>query len=108
MGGIEDHRRAGRLGHDRQRAHVRDEGVVAEARAALGDEDIAVAGAGDLGDDMLHVPGREELPLLDIDDAVRSGRRRPGDRSAGRGRPGFADMSTASATRRIAQAHARR
>ena len=52
----------------------RDERVVAEARAALGDEDVRIAGADDLGDHVLHVPGREELPLLDVDDAPGSRR----------------------------------
>ena len=66
---IEDHRRAGR-GEHRQRAHVGDERVVAKRCAALGEEHIRIAGARDLGDDVLHVPGRQELPLLDVHDAA--------------------------------------
>ena len=68
------------LRKDRQRAHVGDERVVAEGRAALGDEHVRVAGAGDLGDDVRHVPGREELALLDVDG--RAGLRR-GDQQIG-------------------------
>ena len=74
MGRVEDHRRA-RLGEDRQRAHVGDERVVAERHAALGDQDVRVARADDLGDHVLHVPGREELPLLDVDRLAGRGRR---------------------------------
>ena len=66
MGGVEDHRRAG-LGQDRQRAHVGDQRVVAERHAALGDEHVRIAGAEQLGHHVLHVPGREELALLDVD-----------------------------------------
>ena len=40
---VEHHRHA-LLAHDRERAHVDDEVVVAEARAALGDDDARVAG----------------------------------------------------------------
>ena len=72
MGGIEDHRRAGPC-EDRQRAHVGDERVVAERGAALGDQHIRIAGAGDLGDDVRHVPGGEELALLDVDDLAGVG-----------------------------------
>ena len=66
MGGVEHHGIAG-LGHDRQAAHVGDQRVVAEADAALADQDVAVAGACDLGHHVLHVPGGEELALLDVD-----------------------------------------
>ena len=55
--------------HHRKRAHVDDQVVIAEARAALGDDDARVAGVDDLRDRVLHVVGREELPLLDVDDA---------------------------------------
>ena len=51
---------------------------------------VGIAGAGDLGDDVLHVPGREELALLDVDDPAGLRRRRPAGRSGGRGRPGSA------------------
>ena len=67
MGGVEDHGRSGLARHDRQRPHVDDERIVAEARPPLGDEHVAGAGVVELRDDVLHVPGREELPLLDID-----------------------------------------
>ena len=75
MGGVEDHRRAGGARQDRQRAHVRHQGVVAERCAALGDQNITVAGAGDLGNDIRHVPRRQELALLDVDDFSGRGRR---------------------------------
>ncbi len=89
MRGVEHHRRAERR-HDRQRPHVGDQRVVTEGSAALGHQHIGIAGAGDLGDDVLHVPGREELALLDVDDACRYGRRRRAGRSGGTGRPGSA------------------
>ena len=44
----------------------------------------------ELGDDVLHVPGREKLPLLDIDRPPGLRPRRPEDRSGGRGRREFA------------------
>ncbi len=53
--------------HHRERAHVHDQVVVAEGRAALGHEDALVAGAGDLGDRVAHVARRQELALLDVD-----------------------------------------
>ncbi len=74
MGGIEDHRRA-RLGEDGQRAHVGDERVVAEGDAALGQEHVGIAGADELRHHILHVPGGEELPLLDVDGLARARRR---------------------------------
>ena len=49
MGGVENHRRAGRARHDRQRAHVGHQRVVAERCAALGQQDVRIAAAGDLG-----------------------------------------------------------
>ena len=72
---VEDDRDA-QLAHDRKRAHVHDEVVIAEARAALGHDDARVARLDDLGDRVLHVVGREELALLDVDDAagLRGGR----------------------------------
>ena len=65
---VVDHRVAERAQH-RKGAHVHDQVVVAEARAALGDDDLLVAGGGDLGDDVAHVGRREELSFLDVDDA---------------------------------------
>jgi hypothetical protein len=72
MGGVEDHRVAG-FGHDRQGAHVVDQGVVAKADAALGQQHVGVAGVGHLGGDVLHVPGRQELALLDVDRTAGAG-----------------------------------
>ena len=63
---VEHDRRAEAL-HDRDRAHVGDERVVAEAGAALAGHDVRVTGAGDLGDHVLHVPRRQKLTLLDVD-----------------------------------------
>ena len=74
MGGVKDHRRAGVLRHDRQRAHIRYQRVVAERHAALGDQHVGIAGAGQLVDDIGHVPGRQKLALLDVDHLA--GRRR--------------------------------
>ena len=65
---------------DRQRSHVGDQRVVAEAGAALGDQHIASARLGQLGDDVLHVPRREKLPLLDVH---RPPRARGGDQQVG-------------------------
>ena len=65
-----EHDRHAQLAHHRKRAHVDDEVVVAEAGAALGDEHARVAGVDDLRDRVLHVVGREELALLDVDDAA--------------------------------------
>src|SRR3546814_15947701 len=42
VGGVEHHRAAG-VAHYRQRAHVADQVVVAEAGAALADHDVGVA-----------------------------------------------------------------
>lgn len=55
--------------HDRQRSHVDDEIVIAEAGAALGEEDSGVAGGGDLFDCVLHVFRRDELAFFDVDGA---------------------------------------
>src|SRR5215475_2042203 len=65
MGGVEDHWRSG-LGEDWKCAHVGHERVVAKGHAAFSDEDIGVARANDLGHHILHVPGCEELALLDV------------------------------------------
>ncbi len=66
MGGVEDHGRARGARQDRQRAHVRHEGVVAERRAALGHQHVGIAAAGDLGHHVRHVPRGQELALLDV------------------------------------------
>src|SRR2546423_1282079 len=49
------------------RAHGERQVVEAEAEATLADEDLLVAGASRLLDDVLHLPGREELALLDVE-----------------------------------------
>ena len=72
VGGIEDHGAAD-LGHDRQRAHVDHQRVVAERGAPLGDEHVGVAASRDLGDHVLHVPGRQELALLHLHRAAGLG-----------------------------------
>ncbi len=73
MRGVEDHRRAGGAREDRQRAHVGDEGIVTEGRPTLGHQHVGIAGRGNLGDDVRHVPRRQELSLLDVDDASGRG-----------------------------------
>ncbi len=62
---IHDHRPAGPR-HDRQAAHVGDKGVVAKADPTFRQQDAPVAGAGDLVGDVGHVPGGQELALLDV------------------------------------------
>ena len=77
-----EHDRARRLAHDREAAHVGDEIVVAEARAALAHQKIvrrntrSLGGGARLGDDVDHVARREELPLLDVDRLTRCRHRR--------------------------------
>src|SRR6187551_189024 len=71
---VEDHR-CSHLDEDRQRAHVRNERVVAEGDAAFGHQHIWVAGTNDLGHDILHVPWRKELTLFDVDYFARAARR---------------------------------
>src|SRR5690606_2998475 len=66
VGGVVDHRAAG-VAHHRQRAHVADQVVVAEAGAALAHHDLIVAGRLRLFHHRLHVPRRLELALLDVD-----------------------------------------
>ncbi len=78
--------------HHRERAHVDDEVVVAEARAALGDDHARVAGIDDLRDGVAHVVGREELALLDVHDA-------PGPRGRDE-QVGLAERNAGSAGRR--------
>jgi hypothetical protein len=64
--GVEDHGTAG-VAHDRQRAHVGHEVVVAEGSAALAHHDVVgAARLARLVHHVLHVGGREELALLDV------------------------------------------
>jgi len=67
VGAVEDDRGEG--AHGRQRAHVDDEVVVAEAGSALGEGDTLVAALANLLDGVPHVPGGDELALLDVDGA---------------------------------------
>ena len=68
MGAIKDHRRE--FAHDGERAEVDDQGVVAEACAALREEDTLVAGGAYLFDGVVHIPWSDELALLYVDSAA--------------------------------------
>ena len=57
--------------HDGEAPHIDDEVVIAERRAALRQQNLVAAALVELVDDVAHVVGREELALLDIDDAAR-------------------------------------
>src|SRR5437879_3170780 len=75
MGGVEHHRAAG-VAHDGERAHVGNQVAVAEGEASLANENIFLFGSFScFVDDVLHLFGREELALLDVD--------RPAGRSHG-------------------------
>ena len=86
---VENHRNA-LLAHHRKATHVDDQVVVAEARAALGDDDARITRGGDLRDGVLHVVGREELALLDVDDPTGLAPRRRSGRSGATGTRGSA------------------
>ena len=63
-----EHDRASGVAHDRERAHVGDQVVITERRAALAHEMLSVPLAAlRLGDNLFHVVRREKLPLLDVD-----------------------------------------
>ena len=47
--------------------------MISERYAAFGDDHAMIAGVSDLGNRMPHVLGREELSLLDVDDASGRG-----------------------------------
>ena len=49
------------------RAHVGNQIIVTETRAAFAYQDILIADFLGLGDHVLHIPGREKLTLLDVD-----------------------------------------
>ena len=68
MGAVKDDRR--QFPHDRQRAKIHDQVVVAEGGAALSEEDALVACGAKLFDGVRHVPGGDELALLYIDGAA--------------------------------------
>ena len=75
MRGVEHHRAAG-AAQDRQRAHVADQIVVAEREAALAHQDAApLPVRARLVDHVPHLPGRQELALLDVDRACPARRR---------------------------------
>ncbi len=65
---VEDDRHA-QSAHQRKGAHVDDQIVIPEGRAAFGDEHAVVAAVLHLRDRMTHVERREELSLLDVDRA---------------------------------------
>src|ERR1700730_6455276 len=58
------------LAHDRKRAHIHDEVVIAKTRAALRQKDLCITCLAALFHSMPHVPRRHELSLLDIDRAA--------------------------------------
>ena len=62
-------------GHDRERAHVDHEVLVAEGRAALGLPHLARAAVAELGGHVRHLRRREELPLLHVHHPAGGGRR---------------------------------
>ena len=70
-----EHDRVAELAQHRERPHVHDQVVVAEADAALGQEQRVVAFARHLGDHVPHVAGRQELALLDVHRLAGAGRR---------------------------------
>ncbi|MNC88444.1 hypothetical protein D3C83_42590 [compost metagenome] len=66
-----EHDGVAELAQHRQRPHVDDEIVVAEADAPLGHEHVPVARAGHLGNGVAQVVRREKLSLLDVDRSTR-------------------------------------
>ena len=71
VGGVEDHRIA-ELAHDHQRAHIGNQIIIAKGSAALGEQNLIVAGGEDFVEHVAHVPGREKLPFLYVDDFSRA------------------------------------
>jgi len=59
----------GERAHSREAAKIHYKIVVAEAGATLGEKDAPVAGGANFFDGVGHVPGGDELALLDIDGA---------------------------------------
>ncbi len=72
MGHVEYHRASG-LAHDREAAHIDHEIVVPKTGSALRQENVLVSGSTSLVDGVSHIPGCEELPLLDVDRLSGSG-----------------------------------
>jgi len=67
MRGVKNNRISHRP-HDRKRAHIENQVVVSEGRAAFGDQNIFIAGRLNLPDDVGHVPGRKKLSFLHVHD----------------------------------------
>src|SRR3981081_121161 len=65
MGRIKNDRES-RACKDWDGTHVRNEGVVSEAGAALAQKQVGVARSHELVGHVEHVPGREELALFDV------------------------------------------
>src|SRR5438093_375869 len=74
VGRVVDHRPA-EAAHDDEPAHVHDQVVVAEARAALGEQDALAARERELLDRLRQVAGRQELTLLHVDRTAGPGGR---------------------------------
>ena len=83
--------------HDRKRAHIHDEILIAEGSAALGEDDFLVAGAGDFFGSVAHFPGREKLAFFDVHDAAGAAGGEQADRFGGRGNAGICSTSQTSA-----------
>ena len=97
MGGVEDDRRARLARQDRQRPHVGDERIVAEARAALGHQDVAAPAASSLATTFFMSQGARNCPFLTL--TARPVSAAATRRSVCRQRKaGICNASTASAT----------
>src|SRR5438876_11985862 len=69
MGYVKDNRITGPL-HDGEGAHIHDKVLIAKGRAALRENDLFVAGAGNFLRHVAHLPRRDKLRLLHIDDTA--------------------------------------
>ncbi len=78
----ESHRRqpARQAPHLGNRPHVIDQSSIPKERAALAEQDVLASARGELADHVLHVPGSEELSLLDVHGPSR---RRGGEQQIG-------------------------
>src|ERR1700760_2982718 len=72
MRAVKDNR--SELSHDRQRTHIDDKVVVAEAGSALGEKDATVTRRFYFLDGMIHIPWRDELSLLHVNGAPGASR----------------------------------
>ena len=68
---IKNNRAARIRRHPRQPAHIRNQRIIAEARAALGQADIMVSRFVTLDHQIFRFPRRQKLPFLDIDNLAR-------------------------------------